>query len=54
MEWVEMGSKTDLKTAEYTRPAHQTGVKSWILWVEVPMLLRDSWQGFTDWFEQRP
>jgi len=36
MEWVEMDSKNYPKTAVCTRPAHQTGIKSWILWVEVP------------------
>jgi hypothetical protein len=36
MEWVEMNSNNDPTTAVCTRPAHQTGFKSWILWVEVP------------------
>ena len=31
-----MDSKNDLKTAVCKRPAHQTGIKSQILWVEVP------------------
>lgn len=31
-----MASKNALKTAICTRPAHRTGIKSWILWVEVP------------------
>jgi hypothetical protein len=33
--WVEMDSNNDVTTAICTRPIHQTGFKSWILWVEV-------------------
>lgn len=36
MEWLEMDSNNDLKTAVRARPTHQTSIKSRILWVEDP------------------